>query len=95
MTDNPPPATGGFIQFGNGPAIPAENIRWTHPERKPQPEGVRLEMLRNFSAKIELPFGRSAAAVCRAVGMPEVADRIEVETHPDLIELDVRIAGEA
>ena len=86
------PATGGFIQFGDGPRIPVENIRWTdRPKFASPPEGAIVN-LRDFSVEIPIP-PENAAPLARALGAPEVADRIEIATHPDLAELDAQMDG--
>lgn len=90
--DNPQPASGSFIQFGDGPKIPITDCTWPGPGRPNALEGVRFEMPTFTSAEIDIPF-EHAATICRAVGMPELADRIEVETHPDLIALNARVEG--
>jgi hypothetical protein len=92
MTDGRPPATGGFIQFGNGPQVPITSCTWTTPKPRTLPEGARLELLQDFTATIPLP-PETAARIFRAIGMPAEADRIEVQSHPDLAELNARLDG--
>lgn len=84
----------GFIQFGDGEPIPARDIEITW-ERPVPPELANIEripLLQNFSVEIPLPPA-NAAAICRLVGQPALADRIEIAAHPDLAELDVQMDG--
>ena len=79
----------GFIQFGDGEPIPVTDIKWEL-KREPVPDAPRLPRLQEFSVEIPLPPA-NAAAICRAVGLPEVADRIEIAAHPDLAELNAQM----
>lgn len=84
----------GFIQFGDGEPIPVTDIKWEF-KREPVldvPNAPRLPLLQDFSVEIPLPPA-NAAAICRYVGLPELADRIEIEAHPDLAELNVQMDG--
>jgi len=83
-----------FIQFGDGEPISARNIEITwnqEPHRLPA-DFERLPLLQDFSVEIPLPPA-NAAAICRLVGVPELADRIEIAAHPDLAELNVQMDG--
>lgn len=81
----------GFLRFGDGEPVPVTDIKW-EPRREPAADLSRFPLLTSFEGVIPLP-PENAAAICRAVGLPEVADRIEVAAHPDLAELNVQMDG--
>jgi hypothetical protein len=95
MADDQQFATGGFIQFGDGPKIPVTNVCMTLPElpTAPTPEAPLLKLSDLPAICVEVPMAiETAVGILRAVGMPEAeVDRVEVEAHPDLIELDRRL----
>lgn len=91
MSDEQPPAIGGFIQFGDGPRIPVTDIKW---ERKHEPvlDAPCLSLLSGFEISLPLPT-ETAVRILRTVGLPDVADRVEIAAHPDLAELNVQMDG--
>lgn len=82
------------MRFGDGPTFPVTSWAWTRPTPAALPEGTRLEMrnLADFHAEVAIP-PETAARICRAVGLPQMADRIDIAAHPDLAELNVQIDG--
>lgn len=81
----------GFIQFGDGPRIPVTGLKTTFTKDETAPAQRRIELV-SFEVDIPLP-PENAAAICRAVGAPEAADRIEIAAHPDLAELNAQMDG--
>lgn len=92
MTDDQPSATGGFIQFDDGPSIPITNCTFTMAKAPAPPEGTQAELPSDFSATIPL-LPETAAGIMRAIGRPDLADRINIAAHPDLTELNAQIDG--
>lgn len=91
MTDGIRYSSDGFIQFGGGEPIPCTDIRieW---KREPLPDVPRLPLLSGYEVTLPLP-SETAARMLRMVGLPEVADRVEITAHPDLAELNVMMDG--
>lgn len=92
MSDERPPASGDFIQFGDGPKLPISGCSWMMSQPAPAPDYERLPLLREFSVEIPIPSA-VAAAVLRAIGAPAAADRVDIAAHPDLAELNLQADG--
>lgn len=81
-----------IVQFDNGEPIPVTNLEITLAKTEgdgAEPQPVRLS---DFEVTIQLPL-EAGIPICNAVGLPEMADRIEFQTHPDLAELNVQMDG--
>lgn len=81
----------GFMQFDDGERIPISDIKWTF-EREPAPDVPWLPLLSGYEVTLPLP-PETMSRMLRMVGLPEVADRIDVAIHPDLAELNVQMDG--
>lgn len=81
-----------FIQFGDGEPIPVTDIQWTF--KQEATPYLHLPLLSSFEASFTSPVSSWAASgIMRAVGEEAMADRIDVEAHPDLAELNVMMDG--
>lgn len=95
MSDDQQPATGGFIQFGDGPRIPiADGCSFTLFEQPEPLEGSFIGPLSLGEISVTTKIStQTTARILRAVGEEAMGDRIEVEDHPDLIELNAQLEG--
>lgn len=83
----------GFIQFNDEPPIPVTgpvDITFAEEPAAAQIQPLKLSDLP--AIRVEVPMApEQMVSLLRGIEMTEVADRIEVETHPDLIEMDERL----
>jgi len=80
------------IQFGDGEPIPVTNLEITSAKTEAGGAGQQPVRPGDFEVTMQLPL-EAGIPICRAVGLPEMADRIEFQTHPDLADLNLRLDG--